>query len=106
MGKILALALPDLANGFRLAGLDTHAVRSQEDTYQTLRRAVDGRTHELIILPQEHFAQFDERQRKELDHLVDQVVVPVPMSNFSEQPSPRNFVSELVRRAIGFQIKV
>jgi len=106
VGKILALALPELANGFRLAGLDAVSVKSDEDTYRVLMQTVANRRYEIIILPQEHLKQFDERKRREIDELTEQVVVPIPMTDLENQPSPKGFVSELVRRAIGFQIKI
>ena len=106
MGKILALAIPELANGFRLSGLDTTTVHSEEETYRELMRSVAERSHEIVIVPQEHFTHFDERKRREIDDLTEQVVVPIPMTNLENQPSPKNFVSEMVRRAIGFSIKV
>ncbi|MBI4430335.1 MAG: hypothetical protein HY587_01315 [Candidatus Omnitrophica bacterium] len=106
MGKILALSLPELAGGFRLAGLDTVSVRSDEETYRALIQTTHDRSYEIIVLPQEHLTNLDERKRKEIDHLTEQVVVPIPMTNLENQPSPKGFVSELVRRAIGFQVKV
>ena len=106
MGKILALAVSDLANGFRLAGLDTTIVRNEEETYHALMQTARTHSHEIVILPQEHLAKLDERKRKEMDSLIEQVVVPIPMTDLEKQPSPKGFVSEIVRRAIAFQVKI
>lgn len=106
MAKILALAVPELVNGFRLAGIETLVTHSADQTYRELLEVVKKLTHELIIIPQEHLTNLDERKRREMDQLTEQVIISVPMSNLDRQPSPKNFVSELVHRAIGIQIKV
>ena len=102
----LAVICPEkLAKGFELTGVDVLTSDSKEKTEGLLFEAIEGKKAGLVILPQEHLEQFEERKRKALEELELPLIVPIPMLQ-EKEVTPEEYVSQMVRRAIGYQVKI
>ncbi len=105
MSNVLIVSPSDFAHGFRLAGLEVREAASPDESERLLRSpAVSG--FELVVVPQDHYMAYSERFIKELEAREKPLCVPVPMQIGSEKLSPEQYVQDLVRRVIGYQIKV
>lgn len=105
MSNVLILSPADFAQGFRLAGVEVRETASAEESERLLRGpAVAG--FELVVVSQEHYLAFSDRFVKELEAREKPLCVPVPMQVAGERVTPEKYVQDLVRRVIGYQIKV
>ena len=94
-----------LAKGFELTGVDVLTSDSKEKTEDLLFKTIEAKQAGLVILPQEHLEKFGERTLKSLEKLEMPLIVPVPMTQESGI-TPEEYVSQMVRRAIGYQVKI
>ena len=102
----LAVICPEkLARGFELTGVDVFISDSREKTEGLLFQTIGDKKAGLVILPQEHLERFEERTRKQIEGLELPLIVPVPMTQESNVV-PEEYISQLVRRAIGYQVKI
>ena len=105
MFKLSIICPEKLARGFELTGVEVLTSDSKEKTERLLFETIGGQKAGLVILPQEHLEKFEERALKSLEKLEMPLIVPVPMIQESES-TPEEYVSQMVRRAIGYQIKI
>ncbi len=97
---------PDrLEKGFALTGVETFVSDLGTRTQEILSELITRKDIGIVIIPEEHLADFDPRTRKKLDELQMPLIVPIPMER-RETASPEKYVSQLVRRAIGYEIKI
>lgn len=102
----LAVICPEtLARGFELTGVEVLTTNSKETTEGLLFGTIEGKRAGVVILPQEHLEQFEERKRKTLEELELPFIVPIPMLQ-EREASVEEYVSLMVRRAIGYQVKI
>ena len=105
MFKLTVICPEKLAKGFELTGVDVFTSDSKEKTERLLLQTIEEKKAGLVVLPQEHLESLDERKRKELEKLDFPLIVPVPMIRETEM-TPEEYVSQMVRRAIGYQVKI
>lgn len=101
------IADEDSAVGFRLAGVEVAAVAGPQEAERLLRAWVDEGECSLIIVAQRFLEAFSETTRRRLERLSLPIVVPLPLSPAwrREEPS-EDYVLALIRRAIGFQMRI
>ena len=105
MSNVLILSPSDFVQGFRLAGVEVRESASPEESERILGTSAVA-AFELVVVPQDHFLAFSDRFVKELEAREKPLCVPVPMDATGEKVSPEKYVQELVRRVIGYHIKV
>ena len=102
----LAIICPEkLSKGFELTGVKVFTSDSSDRTKDLLFETIEGKQTGLIVLPQEHLESFEERTLKALEKLDFPLIVPIPMIKESEG-KPEAYVAQMVRRAIGYEIKL
>ena len=102
----LAIICPEkLAKGFELTGVEVLTSDSMEKTKGLLLQTIEEKKAGLVILPQEHLERFEERTLKHLETLEQPMIVSIPMIQETEA-TPEEYVSQMVRRAIGYQVKI
>ncbi len=105
MGRLMVITTPDLVPGFQLAGVETFSVENVEQAETTLRRLLTDEEASLIVVRQGLLEAMNARLQAQIRHSYRPVVVAIPGSA-PTTPSGRRFqyIRELIRRAIGFQI--
>jgi len=102
----LAILCPErIEKGFALTGVETFVSNVGSTTQEKLSELLGQKEWGVIILPQEHLDDFDPKMLKKLDSVQIPLIVPVPMGS-KDASSPEAYVSQIVRRAIGYQIKI
>lgn len=102
----LAVICPErIEKGFSLTGAETFVSDAGSKTETLLGKLLAQTEYGMIIVPQEHLADFEPRMLKKLDALQIPLVVPIPMGE-KETTSPEAYVALTVRRAIGYNIKI
>lgn len=104
-GRITAIATPDLAPGFQLAGAETFSVQSAVEAEKVLRRLVKEGGASLIIVCQDLLEDIDPRFRHQIETTYPPIVVGISGRIRAATREERlRQISELVSRAIGFHV--
>ena len=107
MGHIIALLDEETALGFRLAGIDGRAAATAEDLERGMRAAVEDPEARLVLVDERLFRLLPEGLQKTLEASRSPVFVTVPGARIrGESETPAEHVAQLMRRVIGYQIRI
>jgi len=105
MGRLMVITTPDLAPGFRLAGVETFPVESSDTAEQVLRELLEGDEASLIAVRQDLLDSIDPRLRRQVETSYRPLVMLIPGGTpASPGEGRRRYIAELIRRAVGFHI--
>ena len=107
MQRVTVICKEGLGSGFKLAGVEVRVVPDAEAARSEVRDLLGGDGYGLVLIEEDLVTGLDERTRKAVDASNEPLFVPFP----SLQPGAgdrdeRAYLGEVVRRAIGFQIKI
>ena len=105
MYKLVVICPERIAKGFSLTGVEVLVSDAGSRTQELLNRLIIQKEVGVVLLPQEHLADFDPRMLKTVDALQLPLVVPIPMGSETIF-SPEEYVKQTVRRALGYEIKI
>lgn len=101
----MVITTPDLAPGFRLAGVETFVAETGPEAEAVLRQLLAAGEASFIAIRHELMETLDPHLRRQLENSFYPVVMAVPGGTSAVAPGERRrYMSELIRRAIGFQI--
>jgi vacuolar-type H+-ATPase subunit F/Vma7 len=105
MGRLMVITSLDLAPGFQLAGVETFAVETIEEAETVLQRLLAGGEASLIVVRRALLQAMDARLQRQVEASYQPLVMAIPGAMPTLARSERRrYISELIRRAIGFQI--
>ncbi len=109
MFKILAIIEREIARGFRFSGVDIKVAESSELAKKLLLETMDKKDYGIVIIDEGYLNSFDEPTKKLVEDSSSPLVVPVPLEMKWHKNNKRKedtYVREMIRRAIGYQIKI
>jgi len=107
MGACTVITDPDSAPGFRLAGVETLAAAGRADAERLLGERIAAGGPGVVLVSQELLEGCSEGMRRRLDRLGVPIVVPVPLGPAAwREGSGGDYVLDIIRRAIGFQVRI
>ncbi len=102
---VLVILEPELAPGFKLAGVEVREVASAEELEALLPEILESDRYGIVIVEKSLLDHTDPRLRNQaLDNVVP-VVLPVEVRG-TEGTSVEAYLEEMIRRSTGYQIKV
>jgi vacuolar-type H+-ATPase subunit F/Vma7 len=105
MARLMMVAPPELAAGFRLAGTDVVAVSTPEEAEVVLERLAADPEVGVIGVSSSLLEGIDPAIRTDLEDMVAPVVVGVPSGGTGiGEEAHRARLASLLQRAIGFRI--
>lgn len=105
MARMVAVANPTLADGFRLAGIPTAAVpRGRAEA--ALRPLVADEEIGLVLITRDLWDEVPERAQRTLEGLARPLVLAVPAGEVTEAGARRELLGEMLERAIGYRIEL
>ena len=108
--KLLIITHPQLAVGYRLAGVDVEEVRNSQEAQRLLESIVQGgREFGIVGIDEDLFNGFDDKVVKKIDDWGIPLVVPFPSSDlyrWVRKKRDEDYAASLIRSAIGYQIKL
>lgn len=107
MGKIVALLDDESRLGFKLTGIETRRAESPEALAAGVKALASDPEVRIVILDETLLRRLPPRIEQELEQSIDPVFVPIPAIRLlREAVKPEKYVARLIRRAIGYQIKI
>jgi len=106
MGRLMVITTPDVAPGFELAGVETFAVESVSQAESILDELLTGDEASLIVVRQGLLEAMSARLQRQVGRSYRPVVIAIPggMPTLTSSGRRQRYISELIRRAIGFRI--
>lgn len=107
MSKILVITYPNMALGYRLAGVDVIQVVEGDDYVEIMNKAL--KTEDLGILAVEDaiLNKLPESFVKRIGKAAMPLIVPVSTpAKWKGEKKGESYIARLIRRAIGYQIKI
>jgi vacuolar-type H+-ATPase subunit F/Vma7 len=106
MSRLVVVAAPAIADGFRLAGSSTVTTRPGAETMAALRGLVAAGDVGLVLVTAELWSSVDERLRGSLERLARPIVLPIPAGVVTDFTTRRQLLGEMLERAIGYRIEL
>lgn len=105
MARLVAVANPTLADGFRLAGIPTTVVapgRAQAALHPLLADDEVG----LLLITRDLWDELPERAQRAVEGLARPLVLAVPAGEVTDVDARRALLGEMLERAIGYRIEL
>lgn len=106
MSRLVVVARPAVADGFRLAGCETHAAEPGERSTALLRAVAERPDVGLLLVTADCWVAAPEGVREALEQRDLPVVLPIPAGAAEGAPSKEQLLAEMLARAIGFRIRL
>lgn len=107
MYKLVVVTDPENAHGFRLAGVDVVEVRDPQDVRGKIVSLINDDDSGIIAVNEDFMAAIDDRTRDRIEKIYRPIVVPIPARKKIEVAEERReYLARLIRRAVGFDIKL
>lgn len=108
--KVIVITHPELATGFRLAGVDVEEVADPREVSEVIRRIVWTRSDfGIIAIDEDLGASIEPALRKELDEKGLPFLIPFPAAElytWMRERREQDYTSQMIREAIGYHIKL
>jgi vacuolar-type H+-ATPase subunit F/Vma7 len=105
MSDLLVIVDPELADGFRLAGARVWPATDAAVARDLVLRGLEDPDAGIIALADDYFAALDPRTRRLVERRYRPLVVALPARPaLSPEQQRREYLLELIRRAVGFKI--
>lgn len=105
--RVIALVDPAMAPGFRLAGVEANPVQTAEQMERVAERLLIDREKGVVLLDRSLFQQLPEMLRNRMEESTAPHFLPMPTGRPSREASATETdLTRLIRRAIGYQVKI
>ena len=109
--KMIIITHPEIAVGFRLAGVEVFEARGREEVNSILWDVIKNKDYGvgIIGIDEELNAQVDPLVQEELDEQGLPLLIPFPAKevySWERVKREENYAANLVRSAIGYHIKL
>ncbi len=97
----------DAAVGFRLAGIETLVAEGPEAAERIVTEQVNSREVGILLINQQFMDRFSDTFQRKIEKLTLPLIIPIPISStwWTQEPE-QDYVFNLIRRAIGYQMKI
>lgn len=107
MARIVALTDSDTALGFRLAGIESLVVKQADEILRHLERLLDQAQPGVVMINEDFLPSVPERVQRRMEASLKPIFVPIPhVQSWREGEKKEEYLLRLLRRTIGYQIKI
>lgn len=103
--KILAILYPDVAMGFKMAGVDIWRAEDVKSAENLVLKALNEDSYGIVILEEELYEGFNQKLKDMVMDSVIPLIVPIPIKRLSGE-RVEDYLRNLIRRSIGFYIRI
>ena len=107
MARLVVIAGPDACLGFSAAGVETREVEDGEDPNEILSEIFSDERYGIVVADESVLERAPGSLRARVEKRGYPIVVPLNIPDrWEEEPEGESPVVKLIRRAIGYQIKI
>ena len=107
MARMIALVDRETGLGFRLAGMEARTTETVDEMKRSVEALLAEGGADVALLDESLFHQAPEPLKRRIEESVAPIFVLVPTFRLRrERVTPEEYVARLIRRAIGYQIKI
>ena len=104
--RLVVVTPPELADGFRLAGVATVVVGPGGDAGASVQSLAAREDVGLVLVTEDVWRSVPERARASLENLVRPIVIGIPVGIGGDIQARRAMIGEALQRAIGHRIQL
>jgi vacuolar-type H+-ATPase subunit F/Vma7 len=104
--RVSVIVPPDLADGYRLAGIEVREANTAADTARLLEEILaEAEPPTVIAVHPAHLDALEEHRRRRLDQLDNVLIVPLPDPQAAGPPAlpGRDSLRDLLAHAVGYE---
>lgn len=107
MSKFLVITYPDISTGFSLAGVEVKEAEVDEDITLFLHNIIENKEYGLIAVEEKLLKKVPEEDLKRIRKTGVPVIVPIDTPrSWHGEVEMESYLVRLIRRAIGYQVKI
>ena len=107
MYKLVVIASPDFAYGFRLAGVDVLEASGQDEARKQLLAAINDDRSGIVAVDEDYMSEMDLALQAKIERLYRPIVISIPTpKKLKDMGASRRYLARFIKRAIGFDIKL
>jgi vacuolar-type H+-ATPase subunit F/Vma7 len=107
MSEVLVTGEPEAVEGFALAGARVEALRDVPRLEWLLREAMRARNPAVVVVTESLYEKLPEKLRLQAEGSARPMFITLPAPpGWSELPGRDDLVSRIIRRAVGYRVKV
>lgn len=109
MYKILAIANSEIVKGLKFSGIKVLGVDTPELAKKSVLDTLESKDYGIVIIDESFEQTFDDYTKRLIEESSTPLFVPLPLQLIwqeVEAPADNTYVVEMIRRAIGYQIKI
>jgi V/A-type H+-transporting ATPase subunit F len=105
--KVIVITNSESTFGFQLAGVDVFKANEPSEARKLLIDFINDDQSGIIAIDEDLMEAIDDRLKNKIDKLYRPIVVPIPSKKKIDVGAERAaYVQSLIRRAVGFDIKL
>jgi len=105
--KLIVLTDTETAFGFRLGGVEVVEAKDPGDASKKLNFLLNEDSSGIVAVSEEFIIALDDRTREKINRIDRPIVISIPLKKELEEVGERReYLARLIRRAIGFDIKL
>ena len=105
--RIRVLCRPAIAAGFRLAGFSPDEAENAGDGARRLAALLEQADVGVVLVQEDFYAALPDAARRDLARRALPMVVPFPAPSWAPAlEGPEAFITELLRQAIGYRVRL
>lgn len=107
MAGLMVVTDPDTALGFRLAGVEVTEVAGADEAAERLLALLQRKGPGIVVYNEEYRSALSEKSRTVLEESIVPVFFAMPVGRMGRTQETREvYLARLLRRAIGYQLKI
>ena len=106
MNRLAVITDSGTATGFKMAGVDTFEVGSQQQLQAKLAELIHSEVYGLIAVNQDLAHDLGDEVDRIMKHRALPVILPFPVPKGGSVESGEAYLNKLVKDAIGFYVKL
>ncbi|RLB39793.1 MAG: hypothetical protein DRH30_09345 [Deltaproteobacteria bacterium] len=104
--RLVVIASPGLSSGFALAGVPVFEATDGIDAARQIDRVVADLNAGVIMIDEPLYDDLPDEARRDLQRSALPVVIPVPGPAWTTESTAHEYIVEILRRAIGYRVKL
>ena len=104
--RLVVIASPGLSAGFALAGVPVYEAAHGDAAARQIARVVDEVNAGVVMIDEPLYRELPEELRRALQRAGLPVEIPVPGPAWTTESSAHEYIVEILRRAIGYRVKL